>query len=130
MSLFSAPIAGADAAFTDKAVLFVVNAHTGVPMRASRWLSDSTVSASQFRMHGGLAALTKQSTALAHQYGGLKAVEVVEVNIAEKSPYVAIRVSFQDDARRKSSPAIAEREEMIWRFRGMMRNNNWALTLE
>ena len=132
MSILAVPVACAEApfTFTDRAVLFVVNAHTGVRMRATAWLSNSTVTSSEFRMHGGLAALTKQSTAFAHQYGGLKAVEIIEVKTAEKSPQVAIRVRFQDEARRKASPAMAEREEMIWRFHGTMRNNNWALTLE
>jgi hypothetical protein len=113
---------------TDLVIQFLTNAHTGKPMDASDWLQREAREAKQFQAFGGLDALVKQSTSFAHDYGGLKSVEILNVKAQPNGYEVVAEVKFFDDAKRRKSPTAAEREDMRWTFRVVREEARWMLS--
>jgi len=97
-------------------------------MQASDWMQKKAREAKQFRAFGGLDAFVKQSTTLAHQYGGLKSVDILDVKQQSDGYEIVAEVKFFDDAKRRQSPAAAEREDMRWIFNVGRENGRWVLS--
>jgi hypothetical protein len=98
-------------------------------MRAAEWLGKDVRDAEKFTAFGGLDRLIKQSTARAHEYGGLKSVSILDVKQQGEAYLVRAEVKFVKDHRKSDSPAVAEREEMIWNIRVAKENGKWKLWL-
>lgn len=114
---------------TDRVLQFITNAHTGVPMQASEWLSDETQSSKVFKGHGGIERVVQQTTALAHRFGGLRSVRVVKVTKKDTQALVEVEVTFFDEAGRRKSPSAAERDSMKWEVRTTKVGSKWVLSL-
>ena len=119
----------ADPIATDRVIQFLTRAHTGEPMRAAEWLGKDVRDGDKFKAFGGLDRLIKQSTARAHEYKGLKSVSILDVKQQGESYLVKAEVTFIEDHRKSDSPAMAEREEMIWSIRVAKENGKWKLWL-
>lgn len=115
---------------TDRGLRFVMNLYTGVPMAAEDWLAREADQGSPFLAHGGLSALVKQSTAFAHRYGGIEAIALQSARDDGERLYLEIGVRFRDDAARRQSNSLAEREEIVWRLNAVARNGNWLFRFE
>jgi hypothetical protein len=112
---------------TDRVLQFLTNIHTGKRMDAKAWLLKDARNGERFKAYGGLDAVVKQTTSLAHEYQGIRAIELKTVSPTETGFIITTEVRFLDDERRKKSPAIAERDDMIWRFRVEKESGIWKL---
>ena len=119
----------ADPIATDRVIQFLTYAHTGQSMRAAEWLGKDVRDAAKFKAFGGLDRLIKQSTARAHEYKGLKSVSILDVQQQGETYLVKAEVKFLEDHTKSKSPAVAEREEMIWNIRVAKENGKWKLWL-
>jgi len=119
---------GLEASSSDRAIQFLTNAHTGVSMEDSEWLSVATRTAPNFVGFGGLSALVNQSTAFAREFNGLKSVEILDVADQGNVQRIRAEVKFLDDKRRSASPAAAERKAMIWTFVATKEDGKWKLS--
>ena len=122
--------AHAQVEMTDRAVRFVLNLYTGVSMQSRDWLTAEANQNETFRSRGGLAAIVRQSTAYAHQYGGVSGLHIDGVQALGGTERVVIRVSFRDDEQRRKSPAAAEREDIVWRLVAKQVRGSWVFALD
>ena len=118
---------GAEVSPTDRTIQFLTNAHTGISMDDSEWLSTEARSTGKIAGFGGLSTLVKQTTAFAKEFKGLKSVVILEVAEQGKAQRIRAEVKFFDEKRRKASPAAAEREDMIWTFVVTKEEGKWKL---
>ena len=112
---------------SDRVIQFLTNAHTGVAMSESEWLSKDVRELRNFKGFGGLATLVKQTTSFAKEYKGLKSVVVLDVTEIGETQQVRAEVRFFEDERRKASPSAAEAEDMVWVFRAAKEGKKWML---
>jgi hypothetical protein len=119
----------ADPSATDRVIQFLTNSYTGRSMQATEWLSQETRRAEKFNAFGGLNALVKQSTARAREFKGLKSVVILDVKQEGQVYIVKAEVKFFEDHRKPTSPAMAEREDIIWDIRVARENSKWKLSL-
>ena len=124
----SASAIEAEVSPTDRTIQFLTNAHTGIDMDDSEWLSADARSTGKIAAYGGLSRLVKQTTAFAREYKGLKSVTVLQVTDEGKAFRIRAEVKFFDEKRRKKSPAAAEREDMTWVFLVTKEEGKWKLT--
>jgi len=104
-------------AATDRVTAFLTNAYTGVQMQPDDWLTEEARTAELFLAFGGLDALVRQSTASAKRYGGLESVRILTAKEDGRAYLVTAEVHLKDDDSRRSVPAKAVSEDMVWRFR-------------
>jgi hypothetical protein len=112
---------------SDRTIQFLTNAHTGIVMNDSEWLTAEARGAKKIYTHGGLVRLVEQTTAYAREFNGLKSVAILEVTALSNGQRIRVQVKFFDEKRRKASPAAAEREDMIWTFLAKKEGGNWKL---
>ena len=112
---------------SDRAIQFLVNVHTGTNMSASEWLLSSARDSDRFASFGGLDRMVRQTSELAHRYGGLRAIELKSVSPTDRGFLVTAEVKFIDDDKRKASPAAAVREDMVWKLRAEKEGGVWKL---
>ena len=96
-------------------------------MSDSEWLSSEARGGGKIAAFGGLNKLVKQTTAFAKEFNGLKSVAVLDVVEVGNKQRIRAEVKFFDEARRKASPAAAEREDMIWTFLVTKEHGKWKL---
>lgn len=111
-----------------RAVEFLSNAHSGKRMAAEDWMTASARRAPSFAGFGGVDALVEQTTRRAKRYGGLKSVKVVSIERAGNECQVKLDVQFMVDPRVPTSPAVSEREDMVWTFKMSNVNGNWRIS--
>ena len=119
--------AGAEVSPTDRTIQFLTNAHTGISMDDSEWLSTEARSTGKIAGFGGLRTLVKQTTAFAKEFRGLRSVVILDVVEQGNAQRIRAEVKFFDEKRRKASPAAAERENMIWTFVITKEEGKWKL---
>jgi hypothetical protein len=128
MVAFIVPSVGAASDLpSDRVIQFLANAHTGQKMDANAWLLRDARKAERFNAYGGLESMVRQTSSMAHQYRGLRSIEVKDVTAIDGGFLIIVEVKFFDDAERKRSPAVAEREDMVWRFRVAKEGGVWKL---
>jgi hypothetical protein len=119
--------AGVEMPATDRTIQFLTNAHTGISMNDSEWLSAEARRAGNIAAHGGLSRLVNQTTAFAREYKGLMSIAILEVTEQGKVQRIRAEVKFFDEKRRRASAAAAEREDMIWTFVVRKEDGAWKL---
>ncbi len=132
-ALFAAAANGqarAQADVTDRALRFALNLYTGVLMKGHEWLVPEVLESDAFKARGGLAAMGRQSTSYAREYGGVSSIQIGSLQIAGDVHRIDVLVAFKDDARRRASPAIAEREDIIWRLAARKLRGRWLFAFE
>ena len=117
-------------AVSDRALHFVLNLYTGASMRAQEWLVPESQASAGLKDYGGLAAVVRQSTAFAHQYGGVSSVRIESLSVTGDIHRVAVHVSFPDDARRRADPVTSEREDVVWRLAAKQLKGEWRFAVE
>ena len=115
---------------SDRALLFVLNLHTGVTMRSHEWITPEMDKAPAFKAFGGLAAMVRDTTRFAHLYGGLASLHAEPVQVINGIHRVNIRVTFKDDERRRTSPSMGEREDIVARLTATQVRGVWLFTIE
>jgi len=111
---------------TDRAVMFLTKIHTGERMDAKEWLLLPDRSGERFEAFGGLDAVVRQTTALAHRYGGVRSIAIRTVKKVQNGFVITADVLFLDEKRRQASPAMAEREKQ-WTLRVESQDGAWKL---
>lgn len=99
------------------AAQFLRNAHTGVPMNGSQWLTKAMLKPNMFTGFGGLDRLIEQSTKLANDYGGLKDIRVLRTQRKQGTTVVTVQVSFVRDPQLDPNAPTALKEPMIWEMK-------------
>jgi hypothetical protein len=99
-------------------------------MKNHEWLTAETIASENFRARGGLAAMGRQSARCAHEYGGVSTIRLEESQFSSGIQRATVRVTFKDDVRRRVSPALAEREEIVWRLVARKVRGVWLFALE
>jgi hypothetical protein len=117
----------ADELPSDRVIQFLTNIHTGKTMDSEAWLLKGARDSKQLKAFGGLGAAVRQSSDLAHRYGGLRSVEIKQVTKSGEGYQIIAEVTFFDDESRRKSPAVAEREDMTWRFTVAKESGTWKL---
>jgi hypothetical protein len=112
---------------SERAIEFLTNVYTGKPMQEEDWLTKKARSASAFRAHGGLDVMTKQSTARANRYGGLKTVTVLSVKKTRDGYRVRAKVEFKESPANSKSAAVAAKEPMVWSLTEVKENGIWKI---
>ena len=113
----------------DRATHFLRNAHTGVSMDSSEWLTERMRGRNMFTGFGGLRALIESSTRLAIEYGGLKEVKLLHSERTKsKTDVVTLEVVFFRDPRNDPKAPLALKEPQIWNIK--VRREAGALKLE
>jgi len=100
-----------------KAQQFLRNAHTGVMMDASAWLSQDMLRSRNFNDFGGLEAIVESSTKQAKRYGGLKDIKVLGSRTQGSTRSVTLQVLFVRDPRADPGAPTALKEPMIWEIK-------------
>jgi len=113
VSICASAQAGDDrvAPVTDRAIQFVVNAYTGVPMQDSEWMTQDKLQdpGDHLVLIGGLRALVESNARHAHEEGGLGSVDVVQVERRGDVYRVTTQVRFANS--RRASKKNQEKEE-------------------
>lgn len=112
---------------SDRVIQFLTNVHTNQKMNPDAWLSRKAKNGERFKAFGGLDAVVIQSSKLAHEYRGLRSIEIKHVSAENPGFVITAEVKFFDEDRRRASPAMAEREDMVWTFRVEKENRTWKL---
>jgi hypothetical protein len=96
-------------------------------MDPTSWLLMDARNAELFKAFGGLEATVRQTSSLAHRYGGLRSVNIKQAIKKGDDYAITAQVTFFDEKGRKRSPAAAEREDMVWHFKVAKEAGVWKL---
>jgi hypothetical protein len=104
----------AEVAAGDRVLQFVLNVHTGVAMKPKEWLSPEVRKAPMFVGFGGLPAMIRQTTANAHEYGGISGMHIKSVRVVGSAVEIVVKVRLRDEHLRKQRGEAADLEGSEW----------------
>lgn len=121
------PASRDETAIRGRILTFLVNAHTGQQMTADHWLTKNARDAPAFAGFGGLRSLINQSTARAEEFGGLRTVEIIELNPQPGGYKVTSKVLFVRNHKRANDRSASASDDMIWPFSVVRDKGMWKI---